>query len=310
MEEILLFVLMVLGLQSGLGGVRGGSDLVSFLPTDTYLQSRRIPVNVENLLDLATAEPKDGKAQILQLVALRALAEKPELSKKDPAAVRRALEKVARGEIARDRFGFSQDYARRTLIALGGKAPPAKAAPQADLRAEALGWFPASVTLVGFASGSDADAVGAGSARLRQLFAKAVGRPRDFDGFFRVVEKIGNIRMDRLGFAYAADKKGGGKDRLYARFTGKLDRQRVVAALKSPEVGPGLQWTESKDAKGTPISTLQANNFGFPAVAFIGDTDILLGAYVVTRDQADKRPITWSCSSSCSPCVPARKSRR
>src|SRR5207249_863395 len=103
----------------GSGGT--GSDLVSFLPTETYFQSRRIPMNVENLEELARTEPKDGKAQILQLMALRALGEKPELLGKDSAAVRLTIEKIAKGEIARDRLGFSEEYARRTLLALGSK---------------------------------------------------------------------------------------------------------------------------------------------------------------------------------------------
>src|SRR5262245_51101611 len=108
--------------QLALGSASGG-DLIAFFPTDTYFQSRRIPVNIENMLDLATADPKDGKTQIRQLMALRAMAERPELVKKakDPGAVLRTIERIAKGEIAKDRLGFSQDYATWTLIALGAQ---------------------------------------------------------------------------------------------------------------------------------------------------------------------------------------------
>jgi hypothetical protein len=274
-----LSVLAFLGVFGALGHGGAGADLVSLLPTEAYFQSRRIPLNIENFLDLASTDPKDGKAQIFQLMALRALAEKPELIGKDATALR-TIEKIANGEIARDRLGFSQDYARRTLLALGRKITQPKAAQPADFRAEALGWFPASATLVGFLGGPLTDSTGDQGNELRRLLMKLQGRPRDVNRLFDDIEAIGNVRIDRIGFAYAADAQNKQKDRFYVRITGKGDLQRLVAALKTSN-GERATWKEEKDAKGMRITTIEEGNS--PAGAFIGDTDILLAGYVVGR---------------------------
>jgi hypothetical protein len=263
-----------------LGSGGAGGDLVSFLPTDTYFQSRRIPMNIENLEDLAKAAPKTGKAQVLQLMALRALAEKPDLIKKstDPAAVLRTIEKIAKGEIARDRLGFSEDYARRTLIALSGKIARPRETKPGDFE-EALAWFPAKATLVGILGrGRVTDSTGDYGNEVRKLLSMFVRRPRDWDGFFNAVEMIGNVRMDRIGFACAADGKDKEKDRIFFRITGKGDHQRMVAGLKILTKDIGFKWKEHKDANETPITTVRGELF-FDAgtgVAFIGDTDFLL----------------------------------
>jgi hypothetical protein len=284
MEELLLMAVGFLGFLGGFGSGGAGSDFVSFLPTDTYFQSRRIPMNIENLMDLATTEPKNGRSQILQLMALRALGEKPELSKKDSAAILRTLEKVARGELAKDRLGFSQEYARRTLGALGGKTATPRSAPRTDLRDDALGWFPASATLVGFLGGvPQMDPTEDYGSKARPILIKLTRRPRDWDEIFKAVEMVGNVRIDRFSFAYAADGKQKEKDRFYVRITGKADHQRLVAGLKQVETD--LTWKESKDTSGTPITTAQAKRDG--AAAFIGDTDLLVGSFADGQTQND-----------------------
>jgi hypothetical protein len=275
MDGVAFFTVLALALQGGLGSGGAGGDLVSFVPTDAYLQSRRIPVNVKNLLDLAMAEPKDGKTQIRQLVALRALAEKPELSKKERDEVLRTVAKIAKGEIARDRLGFSQEYARRTLRALGGKVAPAKEAPPADLRAEALGWFPADTTLVGFIGGLPREeAAGDPGARFRELLTRRV-RPRSFDEFFTLAERVGNVRVDRIGIAAAQEDKAGARSWVYVRVTGKWDRERLVAVFETgiEKIGlpAGVAATRTA-AKGTPVTTLQ----GPLGLALVGDTDLLV----------------------------------
>src|SRR5262249_45892569 len=163
-------VLLLLGLGGDISG-----DLASVLPADTYFQSRRVPVNIENMEDLAKADPVDGKTQILQLLALRTLAEQPELLKKakDSAAVLKTIERIAKGEIAKDRLGFSQEYATRTLIALGGKIAEPKPAKPGDPREACLSWFPASATLAGFLDHRRPTDPGADSAKeIRKLMSK------------------------------------------------------------------------------------------------------------------------------------------
>jgi hypothetical protein len=91
---------------------------------------------------------------------------------------------------------------------------------------------------------------------------------------------IGNARIDRVGFAYSAGKENG-KEQIYIRITGRGDHQRIVAGLKvaakEAQANNRTAWKESKDAKGTPITTMN-DQFG-PALAFIGDTDLLLAFY-------------------------------
>jgi len=102
-------VLMLLGLGGNVSG-----DLVSVLPADIYFQSRRVPVNIENMEDLAKADPVDGKTQILQLLALRTLAEQPELHKKakDSAAVLKTIERIARARSPRTGWAFRRNTPR------------------------------------------------------------------------------------------------------------------------------------------------------------------------------------------------------
>src|SRR5262245_65297475 len=108
-----------------MGGGGQTADLASFLPADVYFQSRRIAISAESMIEIASKKPEDGKAQIAQLLALRALAEQPELMKnaKNSAEILVTLEKMAKGELAKDRLGFAEDYAARTLQALGKATP-------------------------------------------------------------------------------------------------------------------------------------------------------------------------------------------
>src|SRR5262249_54460043 len=81
----------------------------------------------------------------------------------------------------------------------------------------------------------------------------------------------------RIGFAFAADAKDREKDRLFARIIGKADQKRIVEAFKNLNKGGREVWKEIKDAKGTPITTM-VEPFG-PAIAFIGDTDLVVAGY-------------------------------
>src|SRR5262249_43263155 len=133
-----------------LGGGGQTADLASFLPADVYFQSRRIAISAESMIEIASKKPEDGKTQIAQLLALRVLSEHPELVKnaKNSAEVMATLEKIAKGEVAKDRLGFAEDYAARTLAALGGPQIRINGDKQAGMRERTLGWFPESATIV------------------------------------------------------------------------------------------------------------------------------------------------------------------
>src|SRR5262245_34050407 len=272
MESFVLSAAAVLGLL-GLGG--GGADLVLILPADTYFQSRRVPVNIDNMLDLAKAEPASGKAQIQQLMALRVLAEQPELLKKakDAAAVLRTIEKIAKGELAKDRLGFSQEYATHALIAMGGKITQVKKAETGDPYENCLGWFPASATLVGFVDGGrlKVSATDYGK-QMRALTGKLVRRQRDWNDVFHIAEMIGNVRIERISFAYSPEGKD--KDRLFVRLGGKGDHKRIADALKVGVNQIGATVGQKEDAKGTMITTMDV--LGVTAIALIGDTDFVV----------------------------------
>ena len=107
--EVLLLIAM--------GGGSVGADFVSFLPAETYFQSRNIPVNVESMVEAAGRDPKDAKTQITQLLALRTLAERPDLvtSAKNKDEILKTLHKIAKGELAKDKHGFAPEYAARAL---------------------------------------------------------------------------------------------------------------------------------------------------------------------------------------------------
>ena len=110
--EVLVLALMSGGMAS--------ADLVSLVQPQHYFQARKIDVSIDRMVDIANTEPKDAKAQIMQLTALRYLADETEAFKKAPnyATNRQALEAIAQGKKAQDPLGFAQDYANRVLARL------------------------------------------------------------------------------------------------------------------------------------------------------------------------------------------------
>src|SRR5262245_32284681 len=122
--EVLMLIVMSGGMHSG--------DLVTYLPADTYFKSRDVPINLDNMIYLAGKNPDSGEAQIKQLMALRYLAEQPDLIKKakDKTEALATLGKIAKGELANDKQGFAKEYAARVLqIVEGGKESARPAAP-------------------------------------------------------------------------------------------------------------------------------------------------------------------------------------
>src|SRR5262249_20404909 len=153
------------------GGVQSG-DLVTYLPAEAYFRSRSIPVNLDNMIYLAVKEPKDGEAQVKQLMCLRMLAEQPDLFKKgkDKAEALTALRKIASGELANDKQGFAKEYAERAMAVLdGGKAPTQAAGPPLD---DGLTWFPAAATLAGVVDSRRRDAAAESAKEFNALLMK------------------------------------------------------------------------------------------------------------------------------------------
>src|SRR5262249_20111482 len=166
-------------------------------------------------------------------------------------------------------------YAARALVALGGNRimPKEKEPKLGKPGEEALSWFPASATLAGFLDGRHAKEGTADHAKeTRKLLTTFVKRQQDWDEVFNVAEMIGNVRIDRLAFAFTEDAKEREKGRLYMRIAGKANQKWLVEGIKKLSRGERIAWSETKDAKGVPI-TIMETQFGGPAIAFVGDGD-------------------------------------
>jgi hypothetical protein len=264
-----------------LGGGAQTADLAALLPADMYFQSRRIAISADSMIEIASKKPEDGKTQIAQLLALRILAEQPELAKKaqNPAQFIGALQRIAKGTLAKDRLGFSEEYAARTLAALGEARIGGELMKQRNMREDTLGWFPASATVVAAFDARDRTAGTEEGKILRQLTAKFT-KEKDWEKVFEVAEMLGNVRIERIGIAFVEDKQAKEKERMFLRIGGKADHSRMVAAIKklSSEVPGGLSVQETKDADGTPIATLRPAK-DMPVVALIGDTDFVIAGF-------------------------------
>jgi hypothetical protein len=260
-EVIMMFLLT---------GSPTGNDLLALADPAGYFASRQIEVSIDRMAALAGEEPKDAKAQVRQLLALRYLAEHPEKMKKAEgyARHRRLIEEVAVGERAQDRLGFAKEYAERVLAVLDRKAP---AVPEAGkLRDEALAWFPAGASFVGaidarMTRGGPAPGFDA-SALLKKLPAEEQGR------FYELIEKTGNARIDRIAFAYVHDDDPK-KAKIFVRLTGKANSAWLISALRN--LGPDMEESEVKDSRDEKIKVLQRPNQP-PALLFFGDTDMMM----------------------------------
>src|SRR5262245_61707490 len=179
------------------------ADLASVLAPADYFQARNIEVSFDKLTELAAKEPADGAAQMAQLLALRTLGEDAAKFKKSAkyAAQRQMIEDVAAGKKAQDKLGFAKEYAQRTLALLdGGKAPPS---PSAGTREEALAWFPAGITFVASIGYQPAGSPAAPKAFTSELLKKMPAEVKA--ELYKIVDTIGNVRVERLSFAYQDD---------------------------------------------------------------------------------------------------------
>jgi hypothetical protein len=266
---------MVLAL---LAGGMNNTDLVAMVQPKHYFQARDVRVSIDSMIDLALTEPKDGKAQIMQLTALRYMADEADAFKKAPnyATNREAIELIAQGKKAQDKVGFAKEYAQRLLDKLDGKKPAAmvKTTP---IRTDALSWFPADVTLAGAIDLQGSGHAGAANDPLREILKLMPEREKA--QMYDAIEKTGNVRLERIAFAHA-DGTGKGDGKIYLRVTGKGSPEGLLAMFNMlAGGGPGMQSKQIKDDKGMPITLLQEPNNRSPVIMLVGNTDLLIVGY-------------------------------
>lgn len=251
-------------------------DVVSVIDADDYFRSRQIAVKVADLVPLAEKEPKDGKAQIAQLLALRWLGEHPDQVKKD-AKAREALEQIAAGKKGQDPVGFAREYAQEALALVEGKpAPKPTPLPEDSVRGDALKWFPNDAAFFGAIDLRPAGEVK--STKGKPLFSRLLKiiPPREREEMYKFVDGVGNIRLDRVSFAYSPNPAERQKGRIYIRYTGLADRKGLAEFIKSNLRDSNLEYR--KGPKGEVITVIHSPK-NPPAFAFIGDTDLIMAGY-------------------------------
>ncbi len=256
----------------------GENDFVSALDPADYFKSRKIKTTTAQLVELVTAEPKTAKAQIQQLLALRMLADKANDIRKGESykTVYKAVEAVAKGQKAQDLQGFARTYAQKTYQALGAKVKiePSKR-PTESVRKDAFKWFPKNATFIGSVDtrGISADNKVAQEFVQKHFFSAIPQQGKDY--FYQQLEKLGNVRIDRLSFAWVEDTTGGRNGKIFMRFTGKANHDWFVEVMKEQR-----QFTLEKSKRrfrGRKIS-LFSGRWG-PNLGVVGDSDLIFAGY-------------------------------
>jgi hypothetical protein len=235
-----------------------GSDLVSLVDANAYFQAHNITVTTDKLVELATKDPVDGKTQIAQLLALRQLAvDAAKIKKaKNYQEILKKIENVAQGKTAQDPEGFAAEYARMTAKALGSDKvrPLVRLMPENSARQDAFTWFPQSVKFVAAVDfrGDQPLTAGAGKA-LRELYAQFVPL-QAWDEVFKVVDKLGNVRIDRFAIGYTPAAGKDDEGRIYMRISGKGDPKRLIAVFK--EADKRIVVKEQKGFRGQRVTLL------------------------------------------------------
>src|SRR5262249_2307361 len=145
-----------------------------------------------------------GEAQIKQLMALRYLAEQPDLIKKakDKTEALTTLGKIAKGELANDKQGFAKEYATRVLQAVEGGKETSR--PASLALEDAPAWCPVAATLAVVLDSRHRESTIDAGKSFRQLTSKFM-RQQEWDQVFKVFESLGNVRIERVAFAYVED---------------------------------------------------------------------------------------------------------
>jgi hypothetical protein len=254
-------------------GSDGATDLVSMLDAPAYFKSRNIRVTTDNMMKHAGKTPSRGKEEISQLLAIRWLGEHPASVKENKAGLN-LLKQIAVGEKGKDAQGFAADYARLALARLEGKTVVLQTLPADSVRGDALGWFPKQCTIFGSfdlrpPKGAGV-AVGTGET-LRNLLAKEMPA-RAREEMYSFVDKVGNLRLDRVSLGVIPDVNQEDQTRIFVRLTGKGHRKGLVDYL-SKELG-GAQVEDKKGPSGESVTVI---HYGKPpALALVGNTDLLV----------------------------------
>jgi hypothetical protein len=257
-----------------LSGGASSTDVVSLIQPTHYFQTRQIEVSIDKMLDYASEDPKDAKTQIVQLTALRYLADEADALKKSPKYVahRQTLEAIATGKKAQDALGFAKDYASRVLHKLDNtKAAPIMSRPVRD---DALSWFPATVTMAGALDLQQSRPAGIANDPLKEIIKMIPDRERK--QMYEIFEQSGNVRIERIAFGYVDTPGKREEQKVFLRFTGKGNPAWMVETFKM--MGAKREVKQLKGDKDTPILLLQEPNR--PAmVMMVGNTDLLVFGY-------------------------------
>ena len=269
-------VLMIAVLASG----TNSSDVADIVEPAHYFKSRDIVVTLDRMIDIAMREPKDGKAQIMQLTALRHLANESDAFKKasNYASNREAIEEIAAGKRANDPQGFAQEYAQRLLMKLDGKK--AASPKQRSLREDALGWFPADVKFAAALNqkGNNLESKDVFKDLLKLMPANAKAE------MYGQLERVGNVRVERIAFGFV-EAKNRAEHKIFVRVTGKANPEWILSAAQGMIGDRGAQIDRSKAPDGTPLITLRTGRE--PNIVAVGDTDLLVVGYTGGNAKAD-----------------------
>jgi hypothetical protein len=261
----------------GIGGALPG-DLLSLIDAETYFRARQVPITVEKMLELAGTQPTDPKGKVARLLAIRMLGQEPAEVQKEKQAIVKVLEPLAQQKLGQEAHGFTALYARRTLQRLGVK--PGTPGPEAAARklTDAFQWLPKEVTVVaGGRRPPDTAADFEDAKQLRDLVKQMVP-PQTMEELYKVAEAVGNVRIDSFAFGYAPDPKQQAEGNMYLRFTGAVDHKSLVAYLRNL-LPASAAIKELPPAGGKAVTMLDLGRTG-PAVALVGDTDLLLVGHI------------------------------
>lgn len=250
----------------------GSSDLASYIDVADYYKSRNLELTAAKVVDLLGKDQEKGNMKMAQLLGIRWLGENPAEAKKN-AAARPALEKVLKWTKKQDPQGFYKEYAQAALARLDGKQPAVRTIPKDSLSAEGLKWFPASAQFVaGLDTRSGSKNPLPEQPALKKLIQSQMpaGAKQEIYGF---ADAVGNVRIDRLTMTMGMDPAGKQPEKIYMRFTGLADRQRLASFLQVKNQKATTKEEKTKD--GTPVTFVEMGQRA-PAIALVGDTDIVM----------------------------------